>query len=301
MVKVLTAIFVLKGGLLFVPSTASAANETATFQAAKRGCVTRAEFRRVKRGMEKARVHRIFDTRGKYNGGVNMREPGRYARVYKPCRRSFAAAVTVEYAPPRHRVLAKIKWKRWHSPLAATSFEQARRGCVTRAEFRRVRRGMTKARVHRIFDTRGRFADGGAGGYSRVYRSCDFRHAAYVEYRGIRRGPDRATGWKRWTGASFAPTASLPIAVTSFEPARYRGTINKAEYRRINRQWRKFNLRREIERMANVRGRIIWRDRDRGSLAAIVVRYRTPKRGVVVQIAYIHQRGRWVVNDIGRG
>jgi hypothetical protein len=111
MVKVLTAIIVLMGGLLFVPSTASAANETATFQAAKRGCVTRAEFRRVKRGMKKARVRRIFDTRG-------------------------------------------------------------------------------------------RFADGGGGGYSRVYRSCDFRHAAFIEYRGVRGGPDRTTGFKRWTGAS---------------------------------------------------------------------------------------------------
>jgi hypothetical protein len=84
---------------------------------------------------------------------------------------------------------------------AEASFAAASRGCVTRAEFRRVKHGMKKSRVHRIFDTSGRFADGGAGGYSRVYSSCDFRHAAFVEY-GARRGPDRATGWKRWTGAS---------------------------------------------------------------------------------------------------
>lgn len=45
-------------------------------------------------------------------------------------------------------------------------------GCVTRAEYERVHDGMRKARVHRIFDTRGRFGDGGAGGYSRLYTEC---------------------------------------------------------------------------------------------------------------------------------
>jgi hypothetical protein len=94
--------------------------------------------------------------------------------------------------------------------------------------------------------------------------------------------------------------ASLFVA-TPAEAGPYRGTINGAEYRKINRQWRKFDHRHKIERMANVRGRVIWRDRDGGRLAAIVVRYWTPKRGVVVQIAYRRHHGRWLVNDIGRG
>lgn len=75
-------------------------------------------------------------------------------------------------------------------------------GCVTKKEYRKVHRGMTKRRVHRIFDTRGWFADGGAGGYSRVYRSCDFQHAAFIEYKKRPGRPARTTGWKDWTGAS---------------------------------------------------------------------------------------------------
>ncbi|WP_157682887.1 hypothetical protein [Nocardioides scoriae] len=31
---------------------------------------------------------------------------------------------------------------------------------------------MSKATVHAIFDTRGKFADGHAGGYTREYRPC---------------------------------------------------------------------------------------------------------------------------------
>lgn len=44
--------------------------------------------------------------------------------------------------------------------------------CVSRAENRRVDRGMTKRRVHRIVDTHGRFMHAHAGGYMRVYTPC---------------------------------------------------------------------------------------------------------------------------------
>lgn len=44
--------------------------------------------------------------------------------------------------------------------------------CVGHSEFARTSQGMSKARVHRIFGTSGTFGDGGAGGYSRVYRHC---------------------------------------------------------------------------------------------------------------------------------
>ena len=53
-----------------------------------------------------------------------------------------------------------------------------------------------------IFDTRGWFADGGAGGYSRGYLTSDHQHVAYIEY-GKRPGkPPRTDGWKRWRLAS---------------------------------------------------------------------------------------------------
>jgi hypothetical protein len=73
-------------------------------------------------------------------------------------------------------------------------------GCVTKKEYRKVHKGMTKMRVHRILDTRGWFADGAGGGFSRAYLSCDHRHVAYIEYATwpppVK--PARTTGWKRW-------------------------------------------------------------------------------------------------------
>jgi|RhiMetdeSRZDD1v2_1073273.scaffolds.fasta_scaffold15004_14 hypothetical protein len=71
-------------------------------------------------------------------------------------------------------------------------------GCVTKKEYRKIHKGMTKKRVHRIFDTRGWFADGGAGGYSRAYLSCDHRHEADIEYSTLQGKPARTDGWKRW-------------------------------------------------------------------------------------------------------
>ena len=76
-------------------------------------------------------------------------------------------------------------------------------GCVTKKEYRRIHKGMTKKRVHRIFDTRRSwFAGGSAGVYKRTYQSCDFQHAAWIQYKRRPNKPDLTTGWKDWTGAS---------------------------------------------------------------------------------------------------
>jgi hypothetical protein len=60
--------------------------------------------------------------------------------------------------------------------LANPSEASAQESCVTRAEFRNVHRGMSKAAVHRVFDTSGRrSAISHAGGYTfeiRSYRAC---------------------------------------------------------------------------------------------------------------------------------
>jgi hypothetical protein len=80
--------------------------------------------------------------------------------------------------------------------------------CVTRGEFDRVQHGMRKARVHRIFDTRGFFLDGGAGGYAGAYWRCknpvgaaNLYWAATIEYRVIAAGVHRVAS-KRWWGWS---------------------------------------------------------------------------------------------------
>lgn len=57
-------------------------------------------------------------------------------------------------------------------------------GCATAAEVKSLRRGDSKARVHAILDTAGRFGDRAAGGYSRLYRSCSGGKPWFVEYRG---------------------------------------------------------------------------------------------------------------------
>ena len=58
--------------------------------------------------------------------------------------------------------------------------------CVTRAEYRAVSRGMTKARVHQIFDIAGhRDAISWAGGYGaeiRSYRPCSRYSAVSIAY-----------------------------------------------------------------------------------------------------------------------
>ncbi len=61
--------------------------------------------------------------------------------------------------------------------------------CVTKHEWRHVKAGMRKALVHAIFDSRGRFADGHAGGYTRLYRPCAWNGGTdvrlYVSYNGF--------------------------------------------------------------------------------------------------------------------
>jgi hypothetical protein len=57
-------------------------------------------------------------------------------------------------------------------------------GCATAGEMRRVTDGQRLAAVHAHLDTAGRFGDGGAGGFSRVYRPCGGGRPYWVEYDG---------------------------------------------------------------------------------------------------------------------
>ncbi len=55
---------------------------------------------------------------------------------------------------------------------AAQAHDGGEQRCVSRHEWQHIHRSMKKWRVHRIFDVRGRFVDGFAGGYTRRYRPC---------------------------------------------------------------------------------------------------------------------------------
>ncbi len=69
-----------------------------------RGCVTRGEYQRVHDGMRKARVHRIFDTRGRRETASVARGDIFEIRSYRTCRRG--AGVSVHYR--NRRVTAKV-------------------------------------------------------------------------------------------------------------------------------------------------------------------------------------------------
>jgi hypothetical protein len=64
-------------------------------------------------------------------------------------------------------------------------------GCVSRTEFRSVKRGYTKQRVHRVFETTGRqeswYSFGGDRYESRRYKACTksygYHGTVYVDYK----------------------------------------------------------------------------------------------------------------------
>lgn len=70
----------------------------------------------------------------------------------------------------------------------AAAHDPDSRSCVTQHEWSHVKRGMKKKTVHAIFDTRGTFSDGHAGGYTRRYRPCNWNGGTdvrlYVGYNG---------------------------------------------------------------------------------------------------------------------
>jgi hypothetical protein len=88
-------------GLVFVAASSVLTTATVTTPTASAGepCVTKREYRQVRNGMTKARVHRIFDTSGSVlfsNPGVQMNE----AREYRTCRafrRTAGRTVQIQY------------------------------------------------------------------------------------------------------------------------------------------------------------------------------------------------------------
>ena len=77
--------------------------------------------------------------------------------------------------------------------------------CVTKKEYRHIHMGMTKKRVHRIFDTRRSWlVDSGGGRYTRTYQSCDLHHAAWIEYKRIPNQPTEQRAGRTGPGLAEA-------------------------------------------------------------------------------------------------
>jgi hypothetical protein len=81
---------VLVSGVVLVGSPA---------QADTPGCVTKTEFRSVEHGWKKARVHRVFDTRGHqtyYDSGGAYSRPEQW-REYRACFHPRWSSIEVDY------------------------------------------------------------------------------------------------------------------------------------------------------------------------------------------------------------
>ena len=74
---------------------------------------------------------------------------------------------------------------------SAEARDDSANSCVTKHEWRHANIGTQKARVRAVFDTRGRFVDGFAGGYTRRYQPCAWNGGTdvrlYVSYDGLTR------------------------------------------------------------------------------------------------------------------
>ena len=53
-------------------------------------------------------------------------------------------------------------------------------GCVSDAEYRLIKNGMTVTKVHSIFGTRGHVTSSGSGGATREYVTCEGNDWSYV-------------------------------------------------------------------------------------------------------------------------
>jgi len=100
------------------------------------------------------------------------------------------------------RAVATVTLLVLSTSIAASSVApaEATAGCVTRAEFRKVDKGSSLARVHRVFDTAGSrfYFDGGGGGLppaqSRAYDRCPGGLATVFseKHRGVWRLQDKS-------------------------------------------------------------------------------------------------------------
>ena len=61
------------------------------------GCVSKAEYKKATHGMQKAKVHRIFDTSGRQSSTYNISGTHYETRDYKPCTNPKYGFVGIDY------------------------------------------------------------------------------------------------------------------------------------------------------------------------------------------------------------
>ncbi len=100
-----SAVFV--AGPLVAASPASAADTA--------GCVTKAEFKSVSKGMGIQRVHNIFDTAGKqtYYSSGSKYFPAEQWRAYKACVKPTWSSLEVDYKRKNGKWVVTAKYAYW--------------------------------------------------------------------------------------------------------------------------------------------------------------------------------------------
>jgi hypothetical protein len=83
----------LTAAVLFAPTTAAHADTD--------GCVTKAEYRKVKKNMPKTRVHAIFDTAGKRESRATSGGYVAEVRSYRVCGSRYSAVAIAFDKEPR--------------------------------------------------------------------------------------------------------------------------------------------------------------------------------------------------------
>lgn len=176
---VLAVLAVLLPGLVLSPAAADTPR-----------CVSKAEFRKVVRGMSPPRVARIFDTPGQTLDGAG----GGYAQGYKSC---TDGGVVVEFGwnSAKRRLALGAKRRTSHRVV----------NCVTHDEWRKVwiradgsgsgpGTGGTRRRIHGVFGIKGRVVNRLNTGAKqrwqiRKYDRCGSARTRTVEYFSYAKGP----------------------------------------------------------------------------------------------------------------
>jgi len=82
----LTSTSVLAASTVAAEAAAPSASTSAAPSVHAKGCVTKAEYRKVKKGMAQSKVHKIFGTKGKVGSRSNLPDGVKLeARSYKVC------------------------------------------------------------------------------------------------------------------------------------------------------------------------------------------------------------------------
>lgn len=150
--------------------------------------VTKAEYNKVRKGMDIKRVHRIFDVNGKqvlyFRAEPNIGLPASQSRGYRV--KSQWGFVWVDYDKINGTWKVADKDAYWGGVADTPNY-------VSKGEFKKVHKGMKMAHVHNIFDIKGKqtsYASGERGWWpatqTREYRTKSKWGSVEIDYKKVK-------------------------------------------------------------------------------------------------------------------